>query len=93
MRLIDELIGGQWCQKTAKSLNEDFSLSNLATFQHFHSEFEALFDYLAPIYMWDSEDKVEWQSDLFREPKNTIDVLRALKLSWLSGSYGVLFYE
>ncbi len=93
MRLIDELIGGQWSQKIAKSLNEDVSLSNLASFQHFHSELLLLFNFLAPKYDWDLNDLSAWEIDLGREPKNTIDVLRALKLSWVSGSYGVLNHE
>lgn len=93
MKLIDELIDGKWGQKIAKSLNEDVSLSNLASIQHFHSELLSLFNFLAPKYDWDLNDLSAWEIDLAREPKNTIDVLRELKMSWISGGYGVLFYE
>lgn len=93
MNLIDELIGGQWSEKTAKLLNQDSSFSNLATFQHFYSEFQFLIEYLTPKHQWGVEDAGEWEMDLAREPKNTIDVLRALKRSWECGNYGVIGYE
>lgn len=93
MNLVDELIRGQWGEKTAKSLNLDSSFSNLATFQHFYSEFLVLIDYLTPRCQWGEDDVVEWKRDLAREPKNTIDVLRALKGSWQDGNYGVLSHE
>lgn len=93
MNLIDELIWGQWGEKNAKLLNQDYSFSNLATFQHFYSEFLLLMDYLAPRCKWCEDDVVEWEGDLAREPKNTIDVLRALKGSWEAGNYGVLSHE
>lgn len=90
MNLIDELIGGQWVQKTAKLLNQEISFSNLATFQHFHPEFVELFKYLATKTGWNDEDLDAWEEDLGREPKNTMFVLRALKRSWDNDKYGVL---
>jgi hypothetical protein len=90
MSLIDELIGGQWLEKTAKSLNHGSSISNLATSKHFESEFFELLNFLAIKYFWEEEDFHVWKEDLNREPKNTIDVLRALRQSWLDGRFGVL---
>ena len=90
MNLANEFIGGQWLLKTAKSLSHEPLISNLATFQHFESEFSELFSNLATKQGWDSGDYGVWREDLRREPKNTIDVLRALSKSWQDGKYGVL---
>lgn len=93
MNLIHELIGGQWAQKTAKSLNQEIQFSNLATFEHFHPEFCELFKHLAIKTGWNDEDFNVWKEDFIREPKNTIDVLRALWRSWENNKYGVIDYE
>jgi hypothetical protein len=93
MNLIDELIGGQWAEKTAKSLNHEVQFSNLATSQHFQSEFIELISYLSICSAWSDEDIDVWSGDFIREPKNTMDVLRTLKRSWESDKFGVIDYE
>ena len=90
MNLVNDLIGGQWLEKTAKSLNSELGFSNLATFNHFESEFLQLYEYLAVKYFWLDADLEVWKQDLIREPKNTIDVLRALRQSWNESRFGVL---
>ena len=93
MNLIDELIKGEWVKKAAKSLNQEIEFSNLATSQYFYSEFVELLSHLATKYEWCNDDYVAWEADLIREPKKTIDVLRAIKRSWDDGKCGVLAYE
>ncbi len=93
MNLIDELIGGQWAEKTAKSLNHEVQSSNLATSQHFQPEFIELISYLCICSTWSDEDIDIWREDFICEPKNTMDVLRALKRSWENDKYGVIGYE
>lgn len=92
MNLIHELICGQWTQKTAKSLNQRIQASNLAVTRHFNLEFKELFSYLTEYNKWSEEDFIAWDEDFMREPKNTIDVMRALKRSWENDKYGVIDY-
>ena len=92
MNLIDELIGGQWAKKTAKSLNQEILISNLATSQHFHQVFMELFNCLIEYTAWSEDDFIAWSEDFMREPKNTIDVMRALQRSWENNKYGVIDY-
>jgi len=93
MNLIDELIGGQWAEKTAKSLNHEVQFSNLATSKLFHSEFIELLNFVALSATWGNEDIEAWHEDFMLVPKNTIDVLRVLRRSWETNKYGVIDYE
>ena len=90
MRLMDELISGEWMQKIAKSANYD--LAHLATNQHINylSEFNELFATLAQQMTWEHADYLAWEADLKSSPRLTLECLRALKSSWDSEGYGVL---
>jgi hypothetical protein len=90
MRLVDELISGEWMQKVAKSAKCD--LAYLATNQHINylSEFNELFTSLTQKMAWEHSDYLAWEADLKSSPRLTIECLRALKSSWDREGYGVL---
>lgn len=90
MNLINDLIGGSWSQKAAKSAN--FDLADLARNQHINylSEFNELYEWLTPKYHWSDLDYLAWEEDLKKNPRLTIECLGALKRSWSRGGYGVI---
>jgi hypothetical protein len=84
MNLIDELISGQWAEKTAKSLNHEVQFSNLATSHHLYAEFIELYNYLAKCDAWsdedfDNEDRNAWSKDFKEDPQTTIYCLKLMK--------------
>jgi hypothetical protein len=90
MRLMDDLISGEWIQKVAKSAKSD--LAHLATNQHINylAEFIDLYASLAQKMAWGHADYLAWEADLKSCPRLTIECLRALKSSWDRQGYGVL---
>jgi hypothetical protein len=53
-------------------------------------EFNALYEYLAPLCKWTAMDYQAWQQDLIDMPTETLNCLKALKKSWREGRFGVM---
>jgi hypothetical protein len=55
-----------------------------------NTEFQSLYDHLAPLCNWTAMDYQAWREDLIQMPTETLNCLKALKKSWAEGRFGIM---